>query len=326
MALHSIPENPVPDGAEAGLLESPDGIYLRYAHWRPEFGQCLGTVCLFQGRGEFIEKYFEVIEELLQRRFAVATFDWRGQGGSARLLRNPLKGHVQSFKGYDRDFDLFMRDLVLPDCPPPYFALAHSMGANIVLRSLSRTAWFDRIVGLAPMIALRQRILPWPVVRFIGRGMKAVGLGSMYVPGGSSRPKEKVPFARNPLTGDRERFDRAGKIIDAHPTLAVGSPTVSWLVAALAAMEELQTADLHAGNRTPVLLVQAGYDQVVSNKEIGMLAAHMPGGADVFLEGAFHEILMERRHIREQFWAAFDTFVPGTVVQHPALRTSNAFW
>ena len=35
-----------------------------------------------------IEKYFEVVGELRRRGFAVAVLDWRGQGGSSRLLRN----------------------------------------------------------------------------------------------------------------------------------------------------------------------------------------------------------------------------------------------
>ena len=40
-----------------------------------------------------------------------------------------------------------MTQIVLPDCPPPYFALAHSMGANILLRAAChRDCWFDRMV------------------------------------------------------------------------------------------------------------------------------------------------------------------------------------
>jgi len=51
-----------------------------------------GTVCVFGGRGEFIEKYFETIGELRRRGFAVATMDWRGQGRSSRQLPDARKG------------------------------------------------------------------------------------------------------------------------------------------------------------------------------------------------------------------------------------------
>src|SRR5690606_9259820 len=121
--LFAIDDNQIPEHGESGYLEADDGVLLRYAHWRPPYGQTRGTICVFHGRGEFIEKYFEVVSNLTARGFAVATMDWRGQGGSDRLLNNPRKGHVRSFVDYDRDLVAFMQDVVLPDCPPPYFAL-----------------------------------------------------------------------------------------------------------------------------------------------------------------------------------------------------------
>src|SRR3979411_1317597 len=79
MKLISIPANPVPDGAVTGMLKTPDGVSIRFARWPPPPGR-KGTVCIFNGRTEFIEKYFEVARELHARGFAVATIDWRGQG------------------------------------------------------------------------------------------------------------------------------------------------------------------------------------------------------------------------------------------------------
>ena len=104
------------------MCKCPDGVQLRHARWDATRGPRRGTVCLFQGRGEFIEKYFEVIADLRRRGFAVATMDWRGQGGSTRLLANPRKGHVRSFAEFDRDLAHFMQEVVLPDCPAPYIA------------------------------------------------------------------------------------------------------------------------------------------------------------------------------------------------------------
>ena len=86
-----------------------------------------------QGRAEFIEKYFEVIGELLSRGFVVATFDWRGQGLSDRLLGNRARGHVRRSTDYRLDLDAFVSQLLAPDCPKPWFALAHSMGAAATL-------------------------------------------------------------------------------------------------------------------------------------------------------------------------------------------------
>src|SRR5262249_16735779 len=154
MTLVSIPANPVPEDVVTGTLTTSDGVELRYARWAPPPGR-KGTVCLFQGRAEFIEKYFETVRDLRARGFAVATLDWRGQGRSQRALHNPRKGYIGGFDEYIRDLETFIHDVVLPDCPPPHFALAHSMGASILLRAAYQgIRTFDRMVLLAPMIAL----------------------------------------------------------------------------------------------------------------------------------------------------------------------------
>jgi lysophospholipase len=182
MTLVSIPANPVPDGVVTGTLKTRDGVSLRFARWSPPPGR-KGTVCLFQGRAEFIEKYFETVRDLRARGFAVATLDWRGQGGSERAPRNRRKGYVRNFSQYQIDLETFIHEVVLPDCPPPVFALAHSMGATILLRAAyAGHRWFDRIVLLAPMIALpgMRRLT---ATRMTVRTLRLMGLGSIYVPG-----------------------------------------------------------------------------------------------------------------------------------------------
>src|SRR5579872_3252957 len=96
MDLVSIPANPVPEGAVTGILKTPDGVSLRFARWHPPRNR-KGTLCLLPGRTEFIDKYFEVVNDARERGFAVAMIDWRGQGLSDRLLRDPRKGHIRDF-------------------------------------------------------------------------------------------------------------------------------------------------------------------------------------------------------------------------------------
>src|SRR5256714_4781938 len=193
MTLVPTPANPVPEDVVTGTLKTPDGVSLRFARWAPPPGR-KGTVCLFQGRAEFIEKYFETVRDLRARGFAVATMDWRGQGLSERALRNPRKGYVRSFSQYLLDLEAFINDVVLPDCPPPVFALAHSMGAVVLLRAAyAGHRWFDRMVLLSPMIALpgmRRSILS----RVTVRTLRMLGLGGMYVPGGDASVMMQRPF------------------------------------------------------------------------------------------------------------------------------------
>jgi lysophospholipase len=78
-----------------------------------------GVLVLLSGQTEFIEKYFEVIDELRGRGFDVATMDWRGQGGSSRVLEDdPRKGFVVDFTEYDDDLDTLLNWIVPPLLKP----------------------------------------------------------------------------------------------------------------------------------------------------------------------------------------------------------------
>ena len=116
-----MPGNEVVPGATVGTVLTEDNFALRYAIWGDELRNPKGTVCIFQGRGEFIEKHFETYADLLSQGYAVAALDWRGQGGSMRMLSNPRKGHVRSFKRYELDLAAFMTQAVLPDWPAALF-------------------------------------------------------------------------------------------------------------------------------------------------------------------------------------------------------------
>ena len=115
-------------------LAGRDGFPLRTAVWSAPPGAARGSVLLLQGRAEFIEKYGETVGDLRARGFAVYALDWRGQGRSGRVLKDPRKGHVVSYDDYLHDLDLFLERLVLPEAPRPIVVLAHSMGGHIVLR------------------------------------------------------------------------------------------------------------------------------------------------------------------------------------------------
>jgi lysophospholipase len=313
MDLHEIEGNPVPPGGAVGTVAVPDGVKLRYARWRPAARRSLGTVCVLQGRGEVIEKYFETIGELRKRGFAVATFDWRGQGGSDRRLRNRRKGHVDSFVEYERDLEAFMQQVALPDCPPPYYALAHSTGALIALGAVRNgRASFSRLVLESPLAGLGIRRPSQTTVFRIAAFMTAIGFGEMAVPGEQARPVETVPFEGNMLSGDAARYRRTIDLVTKLPDIAIGPPTFGWLYAACRAMRLAAEPDFGPSIKVPVLVVSGAMDRLVSQTAAEALAASLRAGGQVVIPGARHEILMERDAIREQFWAAFDAFVPGS--------------
>jgi lysophospholipase len=308
--LVSIPANPVPDHFVAGCLKTPDGVSLRFARWLPPAGR-RGTVCIFQGRGEWIEKYFETVRDLRARGFAVAAIDWRGQGLSERGLKDRHKGFVRDFSEYDTDLETFMREIVLPDCPPPLFAIGHSTGATVLIRAAHRGhRWFDRVVLIAPLIGLAGAGATSNAAMIV-RAMRLAGFGSSYVPGAAAAIMETRPFAGNILTSDPVRYARNAAILEAEPSLALGRPTVAWADAAFRAMRIIRERGYASRIRQPILIVSAGLDVVVSNAAIEEFAGQLRTGSHLVVVGAKHEILMEQDRYRAQFWAAFDAFVPG---------------
>jgi lysophospholipase len=311
MKLVSIPANPVPDDAVTGMLKTPDGVHLRFARFAPPAGR-RGTVCILPGRTEWIEKYFETVRDLRNRGFAVAVIDWRGQGLSDRALSDRYKGYVGSFWQFDTDLETFMRDVVLPDCPPPIFALAHSMGATILLRAIARgQRWFDRVVLTAPMLGIafaQSAGIAGGLLRVVRWG----GFGGIYVPGRYPGVLDLRPFAGNPLTSDPVRFARSAAILEAEPALALGGPTVAWADAAFRAMRAMREPSFPARIRQPILIIAAGRDAIVSNVVIEDFAMSLRAGTHLVVVGSQHELLMEQDRYRSQFFAAFDAFVPGT--------------
>jgi lysophospholipase len=308
----STERNPAPDGAVLVPLKAADGVSLRAARFPAAAGVPFrGTVCLFQGRGEFIEKYFEMVRDLTGRGFDVAALDWRGQGGSQRLVRG-RGGHVGSFAAFQRDLDIFMEWLVRPDCRPPHFALAHSTGGAIVLEAARRrTTWWDRIVLSAPLVAL-PGFGGHSAARGLGGVLCLIGLGRMPAGRGTGRAGYRGAFEGNVLTSDRSRFERIAEIERAAPHLTIDAPTLGWVHAAHRAMELFSDPSRISEIRTPTLFVTAGEDRVVSTRASEVLASRMRTASVVTLPGARHEIMMERDPLRDAFLAAFDAFVPGT--------------
>jgi lysophospholipase len=311
MTLISIPANPVPDDAVSGTFKAADGVELRFARFAPPAGR-KGTVCVFTGRGEYIEKYFETVRDLRERGFAVAIMDWRGQGHSARQLKDARKGYVRSFNDYQADVTAFIHQVVMPDCPPPYFALAHSMGGAILLRVLHEGArWFDRVVMTAPMIDLPGRTTSWPT-RTLLRTVRFAGLGGSYIPGGSNKLVGTGPFINNPVTSDPVRYARNVATLEEAPTLGLASPTIAWTDAAFRTIMGFRETYYPSRIRQPVLMLAASNDTIVSTAAIEEFAYHLRAGSHLVIAGAKHEILQEQDRYRSQFWAAFDAFVPGT--------------
>jgi len=304
-------ENPTPGRAQAEYLVARDGRRLRYALFGATAQPFKGTVVVLQGRNECIEKYFETIRDLAGRGFASVTLDWRGQGGSERLLKDPWRGFVDSFDDYVRDLEQFFEEIVLPDCRGPFYVLGHSTGALIALLAAPRMVnRVQRMILSAPLLELKTTGYSMKTIRRVSALLYTIGLGSFYL-SGSARRREPTPFATNVLTTDHNRFRRNQAIYAAYPELGVGGATATWLHAACVAAETVGDPDFMDRIQIPTLFVAAGSDEVVSTPAIEAFASRLRATSILTIDGARHELLQEADRYREQFFAAFDAFIPG---------------
>jgi lysophospholipase len=279
------------------------GARLRYACWDAA-GKARGTVVLMTGHTEFIEKYAtEVVGELLGRGYAVMAMDWRGQGLSDRPLPDRGKSHIDDFATYVADFQLFLEQLVIPQAPRPMLALAHSMGAHIVLRALAENGAgpFSAGVFVAPMTGLKREGLLRAMLRLVPVRARLeehylTGIGVLHA----------QAFAGNVLTHDERRFRFTKQWFAADPRLALGGPTLGWCRQAARSMILMRSPGFLERLGMPALVLSAAQDALVDSATHAPVARRLPRGAFLSVAGSRHEIMMESDAIRAGFWDAFD--------------------
>jgi lysophospholipase len=293
---HDVAEGP--DKAHAMWAQASDGVRLRLAIWP---GNGNGTVLLFPGRTEYIEKYGRAAGDLAKRGFAVIAIDWRGQGLADRALDDRNTGHVMHFADYQMDVDVMVKTARAQGLPEPYYLLAHSMGGCIGLRALMNGLPVRAAAFTAPMWGIAISGLMRPVAWVLAAIASRVGLGHRYTPG--TKPVSYVgdaAFEDNFLTTDPDMFAYMQRQIAAHPELALGGPSMRWLYEALResrAMAALPSPSL------ATLTYLGTNERVVDTAPIHDRMRRWPGGQLRIVEGAEHEVLMERPDIRTQ---AFD--------------------
>lgn len=298
--------NPAPDGALFVPFASTDGIALRGAFW-PAHGMARGTLVVLQGRSETIEKYFETIGEWRARGFAVFAFDWRGQGGSARLLNDPRKGHVRAFSDYQNDLDAAMAWLRSQNAPRPYYGFGHSMGGAILIEALLRhPGLFARAVTTAPMLDV-VLIKNTSLAGRFAAALARLGLGARYIPRGGPQPALFKPFENNILSRDARRHHRSQLILENAPQLAIGDPTIQWVATSFLAMARLRQVATQI--QTPLLGIASAHDRVTSTPVAQAFFDALPHGEFLALADCEHEILIETDATRAWFWRAFDAFM-----------------
>lgn len=284
------------DGA-AFWLTARDGVRIRAGLWNA--GAPRGTVFLLPGRTEYVEKYGRTADHLARAGWATLTVDWRGQGLADKALTDKMTGHVGDFAEFQVDMAALLAFAEARGLPRPFVMLAHSMGGCIGLRSLMSGLPFASAVFSAPMWGILMQEWMRPLANALSWASRHVRLGHLYAPG--TRRTTYVlaeHFAGNTLTTDAEMWDYMRQQALAHPDLALGGPSMTWLWAALSECRALSSMDSPA---YPVICALGTQERIVDTRPIHARMARWPGGRLDMYPGAEHEVLMERPATRDAF-------------------------
>ncbi len=285
-----------PNGGQAAFVTTADGVQIRLAHWAAPTAR--GTVLLFPGRTEYIEKYGPAALDLQTRGYATVVIDWRGQGLADRLHTNRALGHVGNFGDYQHDVRAMVAHARGLNLPEPFFLLGHSMGGAIGLRALMQGMPVQAAAFSAPMWGIMMAPALRPVAWTMSSVARPLGFGHVMAPGQSEKTYVlRTTFADNTLTNDPAMFAMMQDQMTAQPDLSLGGPSLHWLNESLLEMRALSRRPSPA---TPCLTFLGSQESIVDPSRITARMAVWPGGQLVPLKDCKHEVMMEGPAVRAQ--------------------------
>lgn len=299
----------IPAGMRIAPWLAPDGWPLRSFDWPTVAGTERGSILFLGGRGDFIEKYLETLHHLHDRGWNLAGFDWRGQGGSGRLLPDRTIGHAIDFAPMVQDLDAFLAEW-RASTPGPHVAIGHSMGGHLLVRLLAeRDAGLDAAILSTPMLGLATAPIPRWLAPILVNSALFLGLSERPAWGTGDRPDLFDARRRLNLTHCAERYEDEQWWRRTAPENVVSAPTWGWLRAALRSIALLAEPGMLEGVRIPILLLGAPRDRLVSAAAITAAAQRLPDVELHMYPEAAHELLRESDPIRLAVYAAIDSFL-----------------
>lgn len=296
-----------PAGGAAYWCTTSDNIRIRVGFWPVENAK--GTVLLFPGRTEYIEKYGLTAKEFAARGYATVAIDWRGQGLADRLIEDRRVGHVISFTDYQKDVAAAMQVVRTLKAPEPLHLLGHSMGGGIGLRAAIDGLDVQSCAFTGPMWGIYMAPIMRPLGYILPRVANAVGMGTRLPP--STRIESYVlanPFENNVLTTDPDMYAMMKSQLEVRPDLRLGGPSLIWLREAL---EECKYLSRQPSPNLPCVTFLGDNERIVDCHAVHDRMARWSNGVLSVVPACEHEVLMETPGIRTRVFDQMESLFTG---------------
>jgi len=265
-------------------------------------GQIRQRFVILPGFTEFCEKYAHVAQKMVNLGHDCLIIDWPGQGRSGHLGSQPLMVHCERFSGHIDALDQLL--VAAGWRQKPFHFLAHSMGGHLALLSSQRFAKQLQTIALsAPMILPRPR--PIWAIRLLGLVLGACGFNRHYTPLTTIPSVESLQQfdERNLLTTDEAGYLWQTYWFFEMPELRRYGASVGWVREAYrSAAYAVANPAFLKDTKTPVLIMMAEKEQVVSNSKMSYAASHLPNADLIEIKGAKHELFNETSKIDDDVW------------------------
>lgn len=269
-----------------------------------------GTVFISHGFTETTEKYRECCWYFLRRGYHVYMIDHCGHGRSYRLGKDPSLVHMDCYERGVKDLLFAAERAGAENETLPLFLYAHSMGGGIGAAAAAyRPELFEKVVLSSPMIRPRTGPVPWPLAQGIARAVCAFGGAKAYVAG--QRPYSGSESFEESAADSRARFEYYKAIRENNPHCQMSAASYGWLKSAGDLNRYLQ-ARAWKEIKAPVLLLQAGADAFVSNREQDRFIRKLKrrGRAErLRIDGAKHELYNMEEKACARYWKAIFSFL-----------------
>ena len=297
-----------PKGVKSYFVNMNDGKKIRLIYWKKKTysNDIRGTILLQQGHNEFVEKYYETIQEFLDRNFNVVCFDWRGQGLSDRMINEHNKQFIEDFDIHDNDLDYIINSIIKVNFPKPLIGIGHSMGGCILLSSLFlKQNNFDAMILSAPMLGFKnEKILMYllPILNLFYNKKS-------FFPFSKPNMGDEIPFQNNDLTKDELRYKRTQKLVKLNPKIRLWGITITWVNAVKKRLNLIRKESLNTKINIKLLIFNSINDRVVDSKKTNEIAKRLNNCNLINLFDIEHEIFMERDIHRKKMWDEIDKFL-----------------
>ena len=283
---------------EIGNFVGEKGKILKYGKFGKKVGS-KGSLVFVSGRAENLFKYIETFYDLNLLGYSpIYTYDHRGQGFSERLIKNPNLGYVESYDNYVEDLNTFVDTIVLQDSEVDQnhlFLLAHSMGSTIsilYLEEYSNKKIFKSAVLSSPLISIETGF-PFFIERILLFAYRLICFFNCSLETWNPN-KDKL------ITDSQDRSEFILFIDKKYPKSLISEPTYKWVIETFKATDFLIKKDRVKKINTPVLLIQAAKDIIVSNEDQVKFCDTMPSLCRLIQVNGNHELFSSTDKVRDK--------------------------